>query len=219
MEKIRVLVADDHPVFREGVCLFLKNEEDIEVVAKAAEGEEAIRLAKELLPDVAIIDIAMPGIDGIDVARQIKVTCPSIAVLMLSAFDYEQYILASLRVGVAGYLLKTSPMDELVNSIRLVYSGEAVFTFKSTSEVLRRLVTDGNKTRKKTGELSQHEIEVLKLAGRGMSNREIAEKSVISERTVQTHLINIFRKLNVGSRTEAVLRALKEGWFIFEDLS
>jgi DNA-binding NarL/FixJ family response regulator len=218
MEKIKVLVADDHPVFREGLCQLLEHEEDLECVAKPADGEEAVRLAMELLPDVAIIDIAMPKLNGIEAVKQIKAAHPATAILIVSAFSYESYILASLRAGAAGYLLKSTSLRELTNAIRSVHAGEAVFDFRATSKILRRLADDKGEERRNLEELYPRELEVLRLAGKGLSNKEIARELVISERTVQTHLVNIFRKLDVGSRTEAVLHALKEGWLTLDDL-
>jgi len=218
MEKIRVLIADDHPAFREGLCQLIEHEEDLECVAKPADGEEAVRLAIELLPDVAIIDIAMPGLNGIEAARQIKAARPAIAILMVSAFGYESYVLASLRAGAAGYLLKNTPLRELTNAIRSVHASEAVFDLKAASKILRRLADDKGEKRGGLEELQPRELEVLRLAGKGMSNKEIAGELVLSERTVQTHLVNIFRKLGVGSRTEAVLHALREGWLTLDDL-
>jgi DNA-binding NarL/FixJ family response regulator len=218
VEKIRVLIADDHPAFREGLCQLLEHEEDLECVAEAADGEEAVRLAIELLPDVAIIDIAMPKLNGIEAAAQNKAARPAIAILMVSAFGYESYILASLRAGAAGYLLKNAPLRELTNAIRSVHAGEAVFDLKATSKILRRLVGDKGEERIELEELHPRELEVLRLIGKGMSNKEIARELVISERTVQTHLVNVFRKLDVGSRTEAVLHALREGWLTLDDL-
>lgn len=218
MDKIRVLIADDHPAFREGLCQLLEHEEDIECVAKAADGEEAVRLAIELLPDVAIIDIAMPKLNGIEAAGQIKAARPAIAILMVSAFGYESYVLASLRAGAAGYLMKNASLRELANAVRSVHAGEAVFDLKATSKILHRLADDKGEEWKGLAELKPRELEVLRLTGKGMSNKEIAGELVLSERTVQTHLVNIFRKLGVGSRTEAVLHALKEGWLTLDDL-
>ena len=218
MDKIRVVVADDHPAFREGLCRFLEDEEDLEVVAKAVNGEEAVRLTKELLPDVAIIDVAMPTLNGIEAAKQIKAACPATAILMVSAFDYESYVLASLRAGAAGYMLKGTPISELISAIRLVRTGDAVFDMKALSNVLARLNTKGAEEKRSPDEIHQRELEVLKLAAKGVTNREIAVELNISERTVQTHMANLFRKLGVASRTEAVIRALREGWIALDDL-
>lgn len=218
MKKIRVLVADDHPVFRDGLCHFLEKEEDLMVIARAADGAEAVALAKELRPDVAILDIAMPNLDGIEAARQIKDACPNTAILMLSAYGYDSYILSSLRAGAAGYLLKNAPVHELISSIRLAHAGEAVLDLKAIDKVLRYLAVEQGGERKDVEVLHHREREVIKQAAMGKSNREIAEALFISERTVQTHMVNIFQKLRVGSRTEAVLRALKEGWITLDDL-
>ncbi len=212
------MVADDHPTFREGLSRYLKDEEDIEVVATSADGEETVRLAKQLMPDVIIMDIAMPKLDGIEAAKQIKQACPNTAILMISGFNYESYILASLQAGAAGYLLKSASIREVIYAARMVYSGEAVFNLAAASGILRRLSAGRDQEWGGLGTLNKRELEVLKAAAKGTSNKDIANKLSISERTVQTHLFNIFRKLGVGSRTEAVLHALKTGWLTLDDL-
>lgn len=217
MDRIRILVADDHPTFREGLCHFLESESDIEVVAKTADGEETVRLAKELVPQVAIIDVSMPKLNGIEAARQIKAACPATAILMVSAYNYQSYLLASVRAGAAGYVLKSAPVSELVGAVRMVLNGEGVFDLKGLSQVLKHVAQPGIEQQDAV-ELHQRELDVLKMAARGLGNKEIAKALSISERTVQTHMVNIFRKLEVGSRTEAVLRALREGWLALEDL-
>ena len=218
MEKVRVLVADDHPVFREGLCRLLSDQEDLEIVGKTVDGEETVRLAKELVPDVIILDVAMPNLNGIEAAKQIKQACPSIAILIVSAYSYESYVLASLRAGAAGYLLKNAPLRDLVGAIRAVHAGEAVFDLKAASQLLTRLAAEKGQETTGTIDLQPREMEVLKLAAKGMSNRQIAHDLVVSERTVQTHLANIFRKMGVSSRTEAVIHALKEGWISIDNL-
>jgi DNA-binding NarL/FixJ family response regulator len=217
MEKIKVLVADDHPAFREGLYWLLDNQTDIEVIATAVDGDEAVSLAKELLPDVVIIDVAMPNLNGIEAAKQINVACSNTAILILSAFDYEQYMIAALQAGAAGYLLKSIPMPHLINAIRLLYVGEGVFDLNVGNNVLRRLAIESEKMIGPAG-LSHQQVQVLKLGAKGLSNKEIASELVLSERTVKTHMINIFRKLGVNSRTEAVSRAVKDGWLISDDL-
>ena len=212
------MIADDHPAFREGLCQLLEGEEDLKCIAKPEDGEEAVRLAKELAPDVAIIDVAMPKLNGIEAAKQIKVACPNTAILMVSAFGYESYVLASLRAGAAGYLLKSAPLRELTNAVHSVQAGEGVFDLKAASKILQRLSAEKGEEKRSPEELHRRELQVLKLAAKGISNKQIASKLSISERTVQTHLVNIFRKLGVGSRTEAVLHALKEGWLTLDDL-
>jgi len=218
VQKIKILVADDHPAFREGLCRLIEEEEDMEVVATAADGGEAARLAKELLPNVAIIDVAMPVVNVIEAAKQIKAACPATATLMISAYGYESYILASLEAGAAGYLLKSVSLRDLTSAIRSVHAGKGVFDLKAASKILRRLSPEKGNGGGGLGKLHPRELEVLKLVAKGMSNKEIAAELSISERTVQTHLTNIFRKLEVGSRTEAVLHGLKEGWFALDDL-
>jgi RNA polymerase sigma factor (sigma-70 family) len=213
MEKIKVLVADDHPVFQEGLCRFLEKEEDIEIVAKPNDGREAIDLAKELLPDVAIIDVIMPNINGIEAAKQISLACPNTAILMVSAYDCETYVDASLQAGASGYLSKRIPIRELINAIRLVHIGEAVFSLKT---IVRTSHLNSNATviKKATKHLCPREKEVLKLAAKGLSNKEIAKELGISYYTIQTHMVNIFKKLGVKSRTEAIFYAIKNGWFL-----
>lgn len=219
MKRIKVLVADDHPAFREGLCRFLEEDKDLEIVARPEDGEETVRLAKELLPDVAMIDVAMPKLNGIEAARQIKEACPETAILMLSAFGYQSYLVASLRAGAAGYMLKNTPIDDLISAIRLVHSGEGVFDLKTISTVLAQVTADNGAERKVLASLHRRELEVLKLVAKGTKNKKIGEELNISQRTVQTHLVNIFRKLKVSSRTEAVLHALREGWIVLDDLS
>jgi DNA-binding NarL/FixJ family response regulator len=216
VKKIRVLVADDHPGFRDGLCRFLDDENDIEVVARLSNGEEAVKSAKELLPDVSILDVAMPKLNGIEAAKQIIAACPNSHVVIVSAYGYESYLLASLQAGAAGYILKNAPVSELISTVRLVRNGEAVFNLKAVRSVIGHKTVAGEKGIRAS--LQPREVEVLKLAAKGGSNKRIAQELSIGERTVQTHMANILRKLNVSSRTEAVLRALKEGWLTTDDL-
>ena len=219
MDKIRVLIADDHVLVREGTRQLLEREDDIEVTAEAADGEEAVGMAVKTRPDVAIIDIAMPRLNGIEATRQIKALLPATAVLILTAYDDDQYIFALLEAGAAGYLLKTVRGRELIEAVRAVYSGESVLHPVIAHKVLQRYVPAAHKTEKVSPEqLSEREMQVLKLAARGMSNKDIAEELSLSVRTVQAHLANIFNKLQVGSRTEAILCGLKSGWFGLEDI-
>jgi NarL family two-component system response regulator LiaR len=220
MSKIRILIADDHAVVRDGTRQILAQEPDLDVVAEAADGAEAIRLAGAVKPDVAIIDIAMPGVDGIEATKQIKARYPSVAVLILSAYDDDQFVFSLLEAGAAGYLLKSVRGRELIDAVRQVFAGESVLHPAIARKVLNRFVpTTGKPSGKKTVEmLSDREIEVLKLATRGLSNQVIADELCLSLRTVQAHLGHIFNKLQVSSRTEAVVRALKEGWVTLEDI-
>jgi DNA-binding NarL/FixJ family response regulator len=214
------MIADDHAVVREGTRRILEQEPDMEVVGEAGDGEEAVNLATSLKPDVAIIDIAMPKLDGIEATKRIKAASPSINVLILSAYDDDQFIFSLLEAGAAGYLLKSIRSRELIDAIRAVYSGESVLHPSIARKVLNRFVSTSGKPegQEPSGVLSEREMEVLKLAAKGLSNQDIAEKLCLSIRTVQGHLGHIFNKLQVGSRTEAVVRALKEGWITLDDV-
>jgi two-component system, NarL family, response regulator LiaR len=220
MSTIKILIADDHAVVRDGTRQILEQEKDMEVIAEAADGAEAIKLAGSTKPDVAIIDIAMPGVDGIEATRQIKSLYPQIAVLILSAYDDDQFIFSLLEAGAAGYLLKSVRGRELIDAVRQVHAGESVLHPAIARKVLNRFVPASGKTpgQKSTEVLSDREIEVLKYATRGLSNQNIADELCLSLRTVQAHLGHIFNKLQVSSRTEAVVRALKEGWVTLEDI-
>ena len=215
--KINILVADDHPTFRDGLCRLLEDEADFKVVGSAGTCEQTVALARELRPDVAIVDVSMPGIAGIDAASQIKEACPSTAVLMVSAYDYESFVLAALRAGASGYLLKNSPSHELTGAVRKVHKGTVVLDPEIAGRALQRLSRKGREG-SEVEDLSARELEILRLLARGCSNRDIASQLVISERTVEAHLVKIFRKLGVASRTRAVLCALKKGWLTIDDL-
>ena len=220
MGKIKILIADDHTVVREGTRQILEQESDLDVVAEAADGEEAVRLAGSSKPDVAIIDIAMPKVDGIEATKQIKALYPTIAVLILTAYDDDQFVFGLLEAGAAGYLLKTVRGRELIDAVRQVYAGESVLHPAIARKVLNRFVTAPGKPedQKPSEVLSEREMEVVQLATRGLSNQEIANELCISLRTVQAHAGHIFNKLQVSSRTEAVVRALKEGWVTLDDV-
>ena len=220
MKKIKIIIADDHAVVREGTCRILEQEEDMEVIAEAGDGEEAVRLTTSLKPDVAIIDISMPKLDGIEATRQIKAQCPGIVVLILTAYDDDQFIFSLLEAGAAGYLLKSVHSRELVDAVRSVYVGESVLHPSVARKVLNRFahVTDKSKEKETLELLSGREVEVLRLVTKGLSNKDIADELCLSIRTIQGHLGNIFNKLQVSSRTEAVVRALKEGWVTLDDL-
>ena len=220
MDRIKILIADDHALVREGTRQILAHEDDMEVVAEAGDGEEAIELAVRLKPDVAIIDISMPKLDGIEATKQIKALCPSIAVLILTAYDDDQFIFSLLEAGAAGYLLKSIRSYELVDAVRAINAGESVLHPSVARKVLDRLVLSSGKPRGKEPHemLSEREMEVLRLVTKGLSNRDIAEQLCLSMRTVQAHLGRIFNKLDVGSRTEAMVCALKEGWVTLKDL-
>lgn len=220
MGRIKVLIADDHAVVREGTRQILEQESDLEVVAEAGDGEEAIRLAGTTKPDVAIIDIAMPKVDGIEATRRIKELYPSIAVLVLSAYDDDQFVFSLLEGGAAGYLLKSARGQEIIDAVRAINAGESVLHPSIARKVLSRFTPSGKIQEPKPLEIiTEREMEVLRLASRGLSNQDIADELCLSIRTVQAHLGHIFNKLQVSSRTEAVVRALKEGWITLEGTS
>ncbi len=220
MDKIRVLLAEDHTIVREGTREFVQRETDMEVVGEAGDGEEAVKLATELQPDVVVMDIRMPKFNGIEATKRIKELCPSIAVLILTAYDYDQYIFALLEAGAAGYLLKGVRVRELIDAIRAVYAGESVLHPVIARRVIERMMSSAPRfsETQATERLSKREIEVLKLSAKGISNKNIAEQLFLSPRTVQVHLGSIFNKLGVASRTEAVLYGLRRGWLSLGDL-
>jgi NarL family two-component system response regulator LiaR len=219
MDEIRILLAEDHAVVREGTRELLDREEDLKVVAEAGDGEEAVRLATDQRPDVVLMDIAMPKLDGIEATKRIKAAHPAIAVLVLTAYDDDQYVFTLLEAGAAGYLLKDVHTDELIKAIRAVHAGESVLHPSIARKVVNRFAqpTERRGEESTLEQLTERELEVLKLAAKGMTNRQIASKLTLSIHTVQAHLSNVFGKLGVGSRTEAVLHGLREGWFTLED--
>ncbi len=217
--KIRVLLADDHAVLREGMRNLLERERDIEVVGEANDGEEAVSLVSKLKPDVVLMDIVMPKLNGIEATKQIKQISPSTNVLILTAYSDIRYILGLLEAGACGYLLKSAHSGEITSAIHAVRSGESVLDPVVTHKLLERVVgpvkgPGGNSTK---GLLSQREIEILKLAAKGMSNRDIANALFLSVRTVKAHLTNIFNKMCVGCRTDAIVKALREGYITLDD--
>jgi DNA-binding NarL/FixJ family response regulator len=221
-DKIRVIIAEDHVVVREGTRELLEREPDIEVVGEAANGAEAVALVENLAPDVAIVDISMPVMTGIEATERIKAMSPSTAVLILTAYDDDAYIFALLKSGAAGYLLKDVPSETLVRAVRSVYAGEPVLHPAIARKVLARFASE-EKPAAKTPEaprnvLTGRELEVLRLAASGMTNGQIADRLYFSVRTVQVHMTHIFSKLAVGSRTEAVITGLRRGLISMVDL-
>lgn len=221
MDKIRIVIADDHDVVREGTRTLLEREEDMEVVGEASDGREAVNQIEALKPDVAILDISMPKLSGIEVTRQIKKSFPTIAVLILTVYDNDEYVFALLEAGAAGYLLKDTHGQEIVDAVRSVHSGESVLHPLIASKVIKRAITGPAKPSEEKPEtqFSERELEVLKLAAKGLSNQDIAYSLSLSIRTVQGHFNSIFQKLNVGSRTEAVFQGVKRGLISFDDLA
>jgi DNA-binding NarL/FixJ family response regulator len=212
IRSITVLLADDHAVVRKGIRDFLEEDDAIEVIAEASTGAEAWSLLTRRLPDVAVLDIRMPEMTGIELTRRIKETYPEVRVLILTAYDDEPYIFALLRAGADGYVLKTAQSSELLRAVKTVAEGKSVLDPEIAPKVIANL------SNPQTLEpLSDRELDVLRGVAKGWTNREIGRALSISDRTVQGHLANVFSKLQVNSRTEAVTVALQQGLITLED--
>ena len=219
MSSIKVLLAEDHVITRQGMRRLLEEADDFAVIGEAGDGEEAVQMVSEMQPDVIIMDVAMPRLNGIEATRQIKLIRPTVAVLALSAYDDDEYVFGLLEAGAAGYLLKTANGDELIHAIQAVHKGEPVLDPSVTRKLINRFRFPSREpSRERPSEhLSDREMDVIKLAARGMNNKDIGDQLQLSRRTVEAHLRSIFNKLGVGSRTEAVLHGLRKGWFALED--
>jgi DNA-binding NarL/FixJ family response regulator len=212
-QTIRVVLADDHAVVRKGIREFLEDEGDISVVGEAADGQQAVDLVAEHDPDVAVLDIQMPGLSGIEATRRIKAGYPDVRVLVLTAYDDDPYIFALLQAGASGYVLKTADSAELVRAVRTVYQGESALDPAVAQKVVQHLASGRPLGAQTTVEaLTERETEILRLVAEGLTNKAVGQALGISDRTVQGHLANIYGKLQVGSRTEAVTEALRQGW-------
>jgi NarL family two-component system response regulator YdfI len=207
-ETIRVLMADDHLIVREGLQTILETVEDLELVGEARDGVEAVQLSAELLPDVVLMDLRMPRMDGIEAIRQIKAQHPQIEIVILTTYDEDEYIIKGLQAGARGYLLKDSGRQALFNSIRAAARGESLLRSAVIEKVVAHLAGKESGT---PAPLSEREMEVLRRIAQGAANKEIAHQLSISERTVKAHVTAILNKLGVNSRTEAVSLALREG--------
>jgi len=207
---VRVVLADDHPLTRAGLKSYLDSEKEIELIGEADDGQKALEMIRELEPDVVLLDIRMPKLDGVTVARMIKESGIDVNIIMLTSYDAQQYVLASLRNGAKGFILKTAPPEELARAIMVVSKGGLFLD----SEVAGAVGED--ELMPET--ISAREREVLLLAARGFSSKEVASKLFISERTVQTHLASIYDKLGARNKTESLLLALKYGVVTLEEL-
>jgi DNA-binding NarL/FixJ family response regulator len=209
-KEIRVLLADDHAVVRAGIRQFLEKTDDIRVVGEANNGKEAVDLIQKSVPDVAVVDIQMPEMNGIDLTRWIRKNYRSMGVLILTAYDDSPYIMAVLQMGANGYVLKTADPDDIIRAIRDVNEGRSVLDPSVTQKVMEQLSGFSGPTNYE--QLTDRELEVLTMVAKGLTNKGIGVQLGISDRTVQGHLAHIFEKLQASSRTEAVMRAVSLGW-------
>lgn len=209
-DQIRVLVVDDHAIIRKGMKAVLDLVPDICIIGEAKNGREAVKLADELHPDVILMDLVMPEMDGIEATRQIKALQPEARILVLTTFSGEELIFPAIKAGALGYQIKDASPEALIEAIRQVHRGEPALHPTIARKVLQELLTPSEKP-PTTDPLTQREVEVLRLIAQGYENKEIAEKLVISEATTRTHVSNILGKLHLASRTQAALYALREG--------
>jgi DNA-binding NarL/FixJ family response regulator len=209
-EPIKVLIVDDHPVVRDGLVAILSIQPDFRVIGEAASGEEALTSAGELRPDVVLLDLEMPGMDGVETIRLLRQSRPDIRVVVFTAFDTDERILSAVQAGAKGYLLKGAPRDELFDAIRVVHQGGSLLHPVVASRLLDRLAADESPVGL-VEDLTPREQEVLTLLAQGLQNKEIAARLVIAERTVKFHISSILGKLGAGNRTEAVTIAIQLG--------
>ncbi|MHB0869164.1 MAG: response regulator [Chloroflexota bacterium] len=223
-QSIRVLVVDDHPVYRGGLVTMLKARPgNIDIVGEAEHGAAALRLVEETCPDVVLMDIKMAGMDGIEATRQIKQRFPSVKVLALSAYDSDDYVLGMLKVGASGYMLKDADHTVIMSGIAAVHEGKGRIHPRLAARVFEAFAELSSGTSRRNSDLydglTDREVEVLRLLATGATNRQIANRLWISERTVDNHVLNIYRKINVGDRVQAILYAVRKGLVSADDMT
>ncbi len=220
MSDITIILCEDHLITRQGIRRLLEDEKGLKIIGEASNGEEVVEMVTAMKPDVVVMDIAMPKLNGIEATRQIKLIHPLTGILILSAYDDDEYVYALLKAGAAGYLLKSVGGDELVRAIKAIHNGEPVLDPGIAKKVLNyfKLPDKVPAMEINSAQLTERELDIIKLAAKGLTNKDIAEKLHLSYRTVEGHMRGIFNKLGIGSRTEAVLYGLKNGWFTLEDL-
>lgn len=214
---IRVLLVDDHAILRKGIRALLSTEPDIEVVGEAGDGQEALAQVDALGPDVVLMDLVMPNVDGIEATRRVTAQHPGVRVLVLTSFVADDKVFPAIKAGALGYILKDTGPDDLVRAIRQVHRGEPTLEPEIARKVLFELAQP-SKQPPTQDPLTGRELDVLRLIAQGKSNREIAEELVLAEMTVRTHVSNILGKLHLASRTQAALYALKEGLASLDDV-
>jgi DNA-binding NarL/FixJ family response regulator len=211
MRKVKVLLADDHELVRSGMRALLEAQSDFEIVGEAGDGREAIKLARDLNPDIAIIDIAMPGLNGIDTLRQIFHVCPTVKVLACSMYSDLPYIIESLRLGACGYLLKSSAKDDLIRAVQAARDGKCFLSLDAATQLVEGFVRKVDLTAESKELLTAREREILQLIAEGKTNKEIALTLNLSLKTVETHRTNLMRKLQVKEVTGLVQYAIRKG--------
>lgn len=210
-KQITVLIVDDHKVVRRGVRAFLETQPDISVVGESGSGSEAIQLVVEHAPDVVLMDLVMPEMDGVEATRRVKQASPRTQVIVLTSYHQDEYIFPAIRAGALSYLLKDAEPEELADAVRKAADGEAVLHPRVAARVVQELHGARQDTPNPFTELSERELEVLRLIADGMSNADIAEQLIISEKTVKSHVSNILSKLHLADRTQAAVYAWREG--------
>jgi DNA-binding NarL/FixJ family response regulator len=217
--KAKLIIVDDHRIFAQGLKKIFDDCDDIECIAVAYTGESGYELAKRLKPNVVILDISLPDISGIEVARKIKNTCKACEILILTAYDDYSLLQNALSTGVGGYLLKTADRDEIVSAVRTAYLGSRVYTKEIADAIFSaHFRHHASKSGEVTPSLHPRQLEILKLVAKGCSNKEIALSLSISEHTVASHIANILRNLGLSTRGQAIVYALKKGWFSISEL-
>lgn len=212
MTVINILLVDDHTVLRQGIAQVIESQEDMHVVAQASNGEQAIEMAHAHQPDLMLLDINLPGIDGVEVARKISTELPDIRVLILTMHRQGEYVIEAIKAGASGYLLKEVEMDEMLSAIRSVAQGDAVIDPSVANRVFENLRGEPQVERKSIlNDLADRDIAILRLLGEGMSNRDIADQLHISEKTVRNRLSMVFKKFGLKNRTEAALFSVRKG--------
>ena len=211
MSTIRILIADDHHVVRRGLVFFLKTQENIEIIGEAKNGKEAVEFADVLLPDVVLMDLVMPVMDGIEATRKIKEKHPSMNIMILTSFSDQNHVIPAIEAGASGYQLKDIEPDELVKAIKQLMKGENQLHPKATTHLLTQFSSKNNEEKKPLEDLTRREMEVLKEIASGKSNKEIASSLYITEKTVKTHVSSILAKLELADRTQAALYAVRNG--------
>lgn len=213
---IRILIADDQAMVRSGLRMILESEQDLVVVEEAPDGAQAVRLAKRERPDVVLMDVRMPEMDGLEATRLITAELSDVRVIVLTTFDIDEYVYGALRAGASGFLLKDAPADDLIAAIRVVAGGDALLAPSVTRRIIEQFAAGPDPTRKVEGldDLTEREVEVLRLVARGLSNTEIANELYVSEATVKTHVSHVLTKLAVRDRVQAVVAAYESGLVI-----